>query len=109
MSPMSFLKGSLLLTALAVISVGCGVTPSSSSSSSGSSGSSGSVPLALNGHVMGGQQPVSGATIQLYAAGSSGYGSASTGLLTSAVTTDASGSFTITDCTHVLPVQRRCT
>jgi len=106
MSPMSFLKGSLLLTALAVISVGCGVTPSSSS---GSSGSSGSVPLALNGHVMGGQQPVSGATIQLYAAGSSGYGSASTGLLTSAVTTDASGSFTITDCTHVLPVQRRCT
>lgn len=97
MSPMSFLKGSLLLTALAVISVGCGVTPSSSSSSSGSSGSSGSVPLALNGHVMGGQQPVSGATIQLYAAGSSGYGSASTGLLTSAVTTDASGSFTITD------------
>ena len=46
--------------------------------------------------VHGGQQGVSGATIQLYAAGATGYGSAATALLTKTVTTDAAGSFTIT-------------
>jgi len=46
--------------------------------------------------VHGGQQGVSGATIQLYAAGATGYGSAATALLTKSVTTDAAGSFTIT-------------
>jgi sugar lactone lactonase YvrE len=44
---------------------------------------------------MAGSQPVSGATVQLYAAGSSGYGSAGTALLTSSVTTNSSGVFTI--------------
>ncbi len=46
---------------------------------------------ALSGSVHGGQQPVSGATVQLIAPGTSGYGSAGT-LLTSA-TTDVSGNF----------------
>ena len=52
--------------------------------------------IALSGMVHGGQQGVSGATIQLYAAGATGYGSAATAFLTKTVTTDAAGSFTIT-------------
>ncbi|HEX5284951.1 MAG TPA: choice-of-anchor D domain-containing protein [Bryocella sp.] len=44
----------------------------------------------------GGQQPVVGASIQLYSVGTSSDGSAATPLLTSAVTSDASGSFSIT-------------
>lgn len=50
----------------------------------------------LSGVVHGGQQPVSGATIQLYAAGASGYGSAATPLLTAPVITDSGGRFSIT-------------
>ncbi len=42
----------------------------------------------------GGQQPVTGMTIQLYAAGTSGYGSAGTALFASPGTTDSTGSFT---------------
>jgi streptogramin lyase len=70
----------------------------------------------LNGTVHGGQQPVTGAMIYLYAAGSAGYGSASTSLLNTStsgvsadgsgngyVATDSSGSFNITgdwSCAH---------
>jgi streptogramin lyase len=51
----------------------------------------------LQGHVLGGQQPVNGATIFLYAAGSSGPGTGAVNLLApNLVTTDASGSFAIT-------------
>jgi hypothetical protein len=52
--------------------------------------------LTLSGRVHGGQQPVTGATIQLYAAGSGGYGAAATPLLTTAVQSGAGGSFSIT-------------
>lgn len=52
--------------------------------------------LAMQGHVFGGQQPVAGATIQLYAANQTGYGLASTALISSAVTSDANGNFNIT-------------
>jgi hypothetical protein len=57
---------------------------------------------ALSGRVYGGQQPISGASIQLYAAGSTGYGSAypyskGTSLLgDNVVTTDSGGNFNIT-------------
>ena len=51
---------------------------------------------AVKGSVHGGQQAVSGATIQLYAVGTTGDGSAPTALLTSTVTTDANGGFTLT-------------
>ncbi len=54
---------------------------------------SGAVPA--SGTVQGGLQPVSGATIQLYAVGTTGDGSASTPLLTSAVRTNSSGQFSI--------------
>ena len=51
---------------------------------------------ALNGIVHGGQQPITGATIQLYSVGTTGYGTGATAMLTSAVTTDGTGSFSIT-------------
>jgi hypothetical protein len=51
--------------------------------------------LKSGGRVMGGQQPVSGATIQLYAVGTSGDGSPASPLLpvTNPVTSDANGNF----------------
>lgn len=52
--------------------------------------------LVINGTVHGGQQPVSGATIQLYQYGVAGTASVATPLLTQPVTTTNSGSFTIT-------------
>jgi len=64
---------------------GCGVAGTGDAPSAGT--------LSLSGRVHGGQQPVSGSTIQLWAAGSSGYGSAATPKLTSVVTTDAGGNF----------------
>jgi hypothetical protein len=60
----------------------------------------------LRGNIHGGQQPIVGAHVYLFAAGTTGYGAASTSLLTSGtvgsdslgqyVTTDANGSFSIT-------------
>ena len=50
----------------------------------------------FNGHVHGGLQPVSGATIQLFAPGTSGYGTAALSLLTKSVVTDQNGNFSIT-------------
>ena len=55
-----------------------------------------SAPLAVRGSVHGGQQPVSGASIQLYAAGASGYASAAMPLLSTPAKTDAAGMFSIT-------------
>jgi hypothetical protein len=56
-----------------------------------------SVPgAAINGTVHGGQFPVVGATIQLYAVGESGYGSAATPLLNIVVTTGTNGNFAFT-------------
>ena len=52
--------------------------------------------LNLSGRILGGQQPIGGSALQLYAAGSSTYGSASTPLLTTSVFSDANGSFNIT-------------
>jgi len=51
--------------------------------------------LHLHGSAYGGEQPVSGATIQLYAVGTTGDGSASTPLLTQVVTSDSNGEFTL--------------
>jgi len=50
----------------------------------------------IAGKVHGGQQPVSGSTIQLYAANTTTNQGASTPMLTTTVTTAADGSFTIT-------------
>ncbi len=54
---------------------------------------------ALTGMVRGGQQPVVGATVNLYAAGTSGYGTGAVSLITGSgtVTTDKQGKFSIPD------------
>jgi hypothetical protein len=53
------------------------------------------MPAGRHGLVHGGQQPVTGATIQLYAVGTTGDGSASTPLLSPAPVSDANGAFNI--------------
>src|SRR5271155_106496 len=53
------------------------------------------VPAGRHGLVHGGQQPVTGATLQLYAVGTTGDGSASTPLLSPAPVSDANGGFNI--------------
>jgi hypothetical protein len=50
----------------------------------------------LRGSIHGGQQPVSGSSVQLYAAATTGYGAAATPLLASPVISDANGGFSIT-------------
>jgi hypothetical protein len=51
--------------------------------------------VALSGTVFADARSVSGASVQLYAAGNSGNGSAATALLSSALTTNATGGFSI--------------
>ncbi len=51
----------------------------------------------LTGSVHGGRQPISGATLHLYAASTSGYAATNTDLLTSTVQTDPTGMFNITN------------
>ena len=79
---------------LAAVLTGCGMTGSNTKSPVGSPGS----PLAIHvsGNVHGGQQPVSGSTIQLYAVGTGGVKTASSPLVSSTVTTDANGNWDIT-------------
>jgi hypothetical protein len=51
--------------------------------------------VVFQGQVLSGQQPVAGATIQLYTVGSTGNGSAATPMLTQTVTTDGIGMFNL--------------
>lgn len=60
--------------------IGCGLGGSNVTSTTPSPVSGTPVP-AMHGSVHGGQQPISGASIQLYAAGSSGYGTGATPLI----------------------------
>jgi hypothetical protein len=48
-----------------------------------------------SGRVLGGNNPVANATVQLYEVGTTGDGAAATALLTQAVTTDADGNFSL--------------
>jgi hypothetical protein len=51
--------------------------------------------VGFTGRAMAGTQPISRAIVQLYAAGTTGNGSAGTALLTTLLTTDSSGAFTV--------------
>ena len=98
----------ILLFFSAGLIAGCGGTAATSTSSAPG--------VTLQGTVNGGQQPVTGAKVYLYAAGSTGYGSAARSLLNTAtpgviadgsgngyVATDSSGNFKITgdwSCAH---------
>ena len=90
--PISAKPSNLILSLLATISIlGCGGVGSSPVATTASTlpGSS------LVGQVKGGQQPIWGATIQLYQVGTAGDGS-SAAPLGSSTTTNPSGGFTIT-------------
>lgn len=53
------------------------------------------------GSLFGGQQPISGAAVQLYQTGTTGYGTGATALVSGqGVTTDANGNFTLTGTYH---------
>ncbi len=69
---------------------GCGA-----SSTPGSQAAQSALP-ALAGAVHGGQQPIAGASIYLYAAGATGPGKGASNLLTTPAVTGADGSFSIT-------------
>ncbi|MEO7029583.1 MAG: hypothetical protein ABI147_09300 [Acidobacteriaceae bacterium] len=77
----------LALFASALAFTGCGIGPAATNSVG---------TLQMHGSIFGGQQPVSGAGIKLYAAGKTGNGSSATSLLGTPVTSDANGNFTIT-------------
>ncbi|HEX4312089.1 MAG TPA: NHL repeat-containing protein [Acidobacteriaceae bacterium] len=83
---LSILCSAVVLTSLA----GCG----SGHSSTGTTTPPPPPNFELSGKVAGGQQPVIGAEVQLYAAGSGGYGTGAT-LLAPAAVTDQTGNFTI--------------
>ncbi|MGA9875809.1 MAG: hypothetical protein WBQ21_08370, partial [Solirubrobacteraceae bacterium] len=51
--------------------------------------------VTFSGKALAGAQPIVGASIQLYAAGTTGSGSAATALLSAPLTTDATGAFTV--------------
>jgi hypothetical protein len=80
---------------------GCGI---GTTSGTGPASPVGIPGAAIKGQVYGGQQPITGASVYLYAAGSTGYGSAypypngaSSMLGSNVVTTDANGNFNITN------------
>ena len=81
---------SLLLLPFALALTGCALSPAPVTSGTSTAA------VALNGRVHGGQQPVSGAVIQLYAASTTGYAAAATPLLTTVVHSNAQGAFSIT-------------
>jgi hypothetical protein len=76
------------LLAAATLQTGCGTGAMSSPSRIAG-------PM-LQGKIFGGQQPVTGSKIQLYAAGSGGYGTPAVPLIASTVTSGSDGSFSIT-------------
>lgn len=89
----ALLAAVIFLAGLGVLS-GCAI-----SNTSGSSAELNPTPLltsGITGRVQGGQQPLSGSTIQLYAVGTTATGSAATPLLPPGVTTNSSGSFSLT-------------
>ncbi len=93
MQSKSFIRFStfgLLVSSLGLAGCGSNFNALTSSAPIATSG------VALQGGVHGGQQPVTGATLQLYASSIAGYGAASYALLNTPVTTNAQGAFTIT-------------
>ncbi len=83
-------RGSVFVGLVATLAlVGCGAEPGTGGPLSG---------VSLSGYVHGGQQAISGAKMYLYAAGTTGYGTGATSLLSGGfVTTDANGRFAITN------------
>jgi streptogramin lyase len=87
----SLLASSAALGAMVLTGCGAGVLTAAGSAASAPTGIA---AKPLQGMVMGGQQPVAGVTLQLYQAGTAGYGSAATPLGATA-TTNAGGNFNL--------------
>jgi len=87
---MQFIRFLFVLLPFGLLLDGCGYGPASANLQS-----SVAVP-AISGNVHGGQQPVIGATIQLYAASTGALKGSSTSLLTTTVVSDLNGGFSIT-------------
>jgi hypothetical protein len=81
------------LSLAGVLLAGCGMSGSGASAGSPASPTG---LLTVTGSVHGGQQPIAGTTVALYAAGTTGIASAARSMLTAPVTTNANGNFTIT-------------
>ncbi len=88
--------GSMLL--LLILIAGCGGRGSIDSGQISTTAAA-----AIDGKTLGGQFPVTGAEIQLYAAGSTGYGVSAQPLLSPALTSDSNGDFTITASEYTCP------
>jgi streptogramin lyase len=76
---------------LSSLLAGCGMHSAAGVAGGGTTG----LTIHVTGNVHGGQQPVAGSTIQLYAIGMTGLKSSSTPLLSTTVTTDTTGAFNI--------------
>ncbi len=80
--------------AFATVLTGCGAGEQTLANSTGAANPSAFTEGTLRGKVMGGQQPVAGVTLQLYQAGTTGYGSAAIPLGPTSMTT-ANGNFNL--------------
>jgi hypothetical protein len=98
---------------LSVLLTGCTLPSSTNSSSSSSSASAPTQGLPIHGQLRGGNQAVAGAHIYLFAANTTGYGSASIPLLDAAATgtSDSLGAYALTDSNgqFSIPADYTCT
>jgi len=78
----------------AVMMSGCSIGHTDAASAA--AGDATTPPASLSGRAMGGQQPITGASVVLYAVNGTTSGGASTSLMTSAVTTASDGTFVLT-------------
>ena len=81
-----------LLASTTILTAGCSNMTSTASSSLGATAQA----IQLSGHIKGGNQPVSGATVTLYFAGQTGVPSAATPVATTTSANDGYGSFSFT-------------
>jgi sugar lactone lactonase YvrE len=85
-------------TILAILGTGVSagsLTGCSSASVSSHAGTSGYLGQSFSGKAMVGQQPLIGASVELYAAGTGGNGASGVGLLSNALITDSTGTFSV--------------
>jgi hypothetical protein len=103
----SFSKFAMVAGAAAVslVFTGCGLNGGGSLSQGSGSGAG---TFAITGNIHGGQQAVSGSTVNMYAVGTTGYGAASVSVLNSGVTVTSGGdgTFSLTGKYTCTPEQR---